>query len=421
MNELELPSQIILLAVGAAMMLALLGFGASLITPVFDRSSKRFFILFFGILVLYVGFCTVDVFSYGRPDMRSLQDVIYYFETLLCSLLMPLTTVYILHCSGEDVLRSPLFRAVAALWTVCFIMVDIAPFTTWFYSVTQENLFRRGPLYPLLLVLIEAILILNLVCVIRRRSRLPKRYYQAFLIGTLPMAAAVFIHLFTSVFDLFGIAVAVCALSMFGIILYGQGEQVLRQEREIAHQRASIMVLQMRPHFIYNTMMSIYYLCRQDPDLAQRVILDFTTYLRKNFSAIASDESIPFSEELEHARTYLAVEQAQFEDRLFIDYDTPHTDFRVPPLTLQPLVENAVKHGMDPDAEPLHIWIRTGRTGSGSVITVENSGAPFEPADDSEPHIALANIRQRLELMCHGEMTIMPREGGGTVVRVTIP
>ena len=58
---------------------------------------------------------------------------------------------------------------------------------------------------------------------------------------------------------------------------------------------------------------------------------------------------------------------------------------------------------------------------SGSEIIVENSGAPFEPADDGEPHIALGNIRQRLEMMCRGQMTITPREGGGTVVKVTIP
>ena len=149
--------------------------------------------------------------------------------------------------------------------------------------------------------------------------------------------------------------------------------------------------------------------------------MDFTNYLRKNFTAIASEELIPFSEELEHTRAYLAVEQAQFSDSLFVDYDTPHIDFRVPPLTLQPIVENAVKHGMDPDSEPLHIVIRTGRTDSGSEIIVENNGTDFEPADDSEPHIALKNIQQRLEMMCQGDMKITPRTGGGTVVKVTIP
>ena len=130
---------------------------------------------------------------------------------------------------------------------------------------------------------------------------------------------------------------------------------------------------------------------------------------------------VPFTAELEHIRAYLAVELALHEDALFVEYDTPHTRFRVPPLTLQPIVENAVKHGMDQDSEPLHIFIRTARTELGSEIVVEDTGAGFEPADDSEPHIALSNIRQRLEMMCRGRMTITPREGGGTVVRVTIP
>ena len=85
----------------------------------------------------------------------------------------------------------------------------------------------------------------------------------------------------------------------------------------------------MRPHFIYNTMTGIYCLCDQDPKLAQRVVMDFTAYLRKNFTAIASPEPIPFTSELEHARAYLAVEQAQYEDSLFVEYDTPHIWFRV--------------------------------------------------------------------------------------------
>ena len=82
---------------------------------------------------------------------------------------------------------------------------------------------------------------------------------------------------------------------MFLIILYDQGAQILRQEREIANQRASIMVLQMRPHFIYNTMTSIYYLCDMDPQKAKQITMDFTSYLRKNFNAVASDSTIPFT------------------------------------------------------------------------------------------------------------------------------
>ena len=104
-----------------------------------------------------------------------------------------------------------------------------------------------------------------------------------------------------------------------------------------------------------------------------------------------------------------------------MDYDTPHTGFHLPPLTLQPIVENAVKHGLDPDSEPLRIVIMTRQRDSGSEITVEDNGPGFEPTEDDAPHIALANIRQRLEMMCNGRMDIAPRDGGGTAVRVTIP
>ena len=192
------------------------------------------------------------------------------------------------------------------------------------------------------------------------------------------------------------------------------------QQREIANQRANVMVLQMRPHFIYNTLMSIYSLCKLDPLKARQITMDFTNYLRRNFNAVACERAIPFSEELEHTRAYLAVEQARHDDMLVVDWDTQFTHFRLPPLTLQPIVENAVKHGMNPDSDPLHIYIRTQHTDAGTEITVEDAGSGFDPSDESKSHTALDNIRQRLEMMCGGSMTIKPREGGGTVVTITI-
>ena len=95
--------------------------------------------------------------------------------------------------------------------------------------------------------------------------------------------------------------------------------------------------------------------------------------------------------------------------------------FRVPPLTLQPIVENAVKHGMNESCDPIHISVVTRQTDLSSEIIVNDDGPGFKPTDDDEPHIALNNIRQRLELMCGGTLEVAPREGGGTSVKVTIP
>ena len=213
----------------------------------------------------------------------------------------------------------------------------------------------------------------------------------------------------------------ISALSMFGIIMAEQVDQYRHQQGEISGQRARIAVLQMRPHFIYNTMTSIYYLCEQNPKKAQQVVLDFTNYLRKNFNAIVGTDTISFSEELEHTRAYLAVELAQFEDRLIVEYDITFTQFRMPPLTLQPIVENAVKHGMDPDAaEPLIISVKTEKTDDGVDITVEDNGKGFDPSNNTESHTALDNIRDRLKQQCDGSLKI-DSVPGKTTVTIFIP
>ena len=418
---IALTSQIDFILVGSALMLALLGFGVAVIMPGIDRWSKYFFEVYFLCIVLYTGFSLVEELSYIYPDMQPVQAVSIYLNTLTASVLIPLITVYLLHCCGESWRHSTVFYVITVLWIGFFIMLNVTPFTTWFYYINSKNQLSRGFLYPLMLIILGAMMVVNLIAVIRRRNRLSKRCYIAFLVGLLPMIIAILIHFFVFVFQLFSIGIFISGFSMFVIILSDQIGQYLNQQRELAHQRTSILVLQMRPHFIYNTMMSIYYLCKQDPDLAQQVTLDFTTYLRKNFTAIASEEPIPFTAELEHTRAYLAVEQAQFDNRLFAYYDTPHIDFRISPLTLQPIVENAVKHGMDPDSEPLHIFIQTRHNGSCTQIIVRDTGSGFDPAKAKCPNMALSNIQQRLEIMCNGSMTITQREGGGTEVTVTIP
>jgi len=406
---------------GAMLLLTALGLGIAAIMPGLSRWSKRFFMAFFSVFVLCVGAYFADTIVYRSANLALAEKIAVYFEYLLTSILMPMMLVYLLHCCGESWRDSRLFAAVVILWGVYFILLGITQFTTCFYYVTPDNRCFRGPWHPLLMAPLTGIMLLTLAGLFRWRDRLSRKHLWAFLVYLVPMTVAILIHSFVYVPLFLTVSITLCALSMFGIILSEEVDHYIRQQREIAHQRASIMVLQMRPHFIYNTMMSIYYLCKQDPDQAQQVTLDFTTYLRKNFSAIASEDTILFSEELEHTRAYLAVEQAQFDDRLFVDYDTPHTLFRVPPLTLQPIVENAVKHGMDPDYEPLHISIRTRKTDSGSEITVEDNGPGFDPAEDDEPHIALANIRERLEMMCGGRLEIASREAGGTAVRLLVP
>ena len=415
--------QICLVSGGAMLMMSAIELLFVIIMPGSNRYNRRFFIAIFTILLVCMCDYVIDLLTFRDADMAFTQRITSCLEYILVTLPMPIFTVYMMHCCGEDWRKNGLCYAVFSMWGIFFIMLGIAQFTTFFYYVTPKNEFCRGSWHPLMMFFALLPMLLNLVGVIRRRDRLPGKYYAAFLFYLIPLAVSWFVHTVIFVPELVFIGVSFSEVSMVSIIMSDQLEQYMLQQQKIAHQRANIMMLQMRPHFIYNTMTSIYYLCAQDPQKAQVVTLDFTTYLRKNFTAIVSTKPIPFSDELEHTRAYLAVEQVQFKDSLFVDYDTPHTSFRVPPLTLQPIVENAVKHGMDPEAPPLRIFIRTRKTDLGSEIIVEDNGSGFDPSidDSSEPHIALSNIRQRLEMMCNGEMMIMSRDGGGTVVKVTIP
>ena len=406
---------------GFLLLLVVLGLLFAVILPGMDRWNKRFFIVLFSILFLSVSAFVADIIVYNEPELALAEKIISCLEFFFISIQIPLFTVFLLHVCRENWRRSALLFTALALWIVYFILLGIAQFTTYIYYVTPDNQYIRGPWFPLMLAPLIVIMFLNLIGVIRRRKSMSKKYFAAFLTYLLPLTAAIILQIFYYAYLIFDFAFAISALAMFGIILSDQIDLFMKQQQEITHQEARVMVLQMRPHFIYNAMMSIYYLCELDPKKAQQVTKDFTIYLRKNFTAIASEDTIPFSDELEHTRAYLAIEQAQFEDSLLVDYDTPHIRFRVPPLTLQPIVENAVKHGMGTESEPLHISIRTCETDSGNEIIVEDDGTGFDPADDSNPHIALTNIQQRLRLMCKGTMTIRPRDGGGTIVKITIP
>ena len=413
--------------IGASLLLSVMGLWFTFVIPGIDRWSRRFFLSYFAIFMLCClsGVAEIVFQSYIVTDV--MFRLLLSMENLLLSLPILMLTCYLLHCCDEDIRSSKLFHIALGLWVVFWVLNAGSAFIEGFYFLTPENVYYRGPLYPIILMPMLAVLLLNLAGTMRRRARLSRKAFLCFLIATLPMTVAVFVHMFIDFHQFIDICTVLSALSMYGLVLSDQIEQNLSyqrkialQERRIAHERASNMVLQMRPHFIYNTLMGIHSLCTLDPQKAQLVTEKFTDYLRKNFNAVAADSAIPFSEELEHTRAYLTVEQAQYEEMLIVDWDTAFIHFRLPPLTLQPIVENAVKHAMKPSI-PLRISIRTRCTDSTAEIIVEDNGSGFDPSDESKPHTTLENIRQRLEMMCGGSMTIRPRESGGTVVTITIP
>ena len=407
----------------AGLTIALMSLLLAVFSRYMEKKGRRFFIVFFLILTGYV-LCDLMgqiTASFLGPDFTVLSRILLFLESFFSSTLIPMLSGYLVYCAGEKAERHPLLITSGVLWLIYVALLTVTQFTSLIYYFTPDNVYHRGPYYPVLLIPPAAMMLLNLFALLRRKKKLTPLQFKGFQAYVLIPLACMVIQMFFFGIYMIVMGTAVASLVLFIYILGQQTDHYVRQQGENTNQRLNIAILQMRPHFIYNTMTSIYYLVAQDSVKAQQVISDFTNYLRKNFTAIAANEPILFAEELEHTRAYLAVEQVRFEGKLFVKYETEVNVFRLPPLTLQPIVENAVKHGVDPDLAPVTITIKTSETEEEIRLTVEDNGVGFDHEEAGSTGGALENIRERLKLMCNGSLSIMPREHGGTVVMIRLP
>lgn len=199
-------------------------------------------------------------------------------------------------------------------------------------------------------------------------------------------------------------------------------QQLLKQE--LQESRISIMLSQMKPHFIFNTLNTIYHLCDIDPNKAKSTINSFSTYLRNNINNLEQNEMIFFEKELSFVNTYLDIEKVRFDDELLIYFDIRVSDFKLPVLTVQPIVENAIKHGTSKKEGTSQLYISTRETESFFEIEIRDTGVGFDSnkiQDDGNKHIGINSVRQRLEALCNGTLTIESSLGAGTTALIKIP
>ncbi len=207
-------------------------------------------------------------------------------------------------------------------------------------------------------------------------------------------------------------------------------------ELELERSQTEIMVSQINPHFLYNTLGTIAYLCDHDSDKAKKATLAFSDFLRNNLDTIGTHELIPFYTELNHVKNYLWIEKLRFGDNLNIEYDIKADNFLVPSLTLQPIVENAVRYGVTKKREGGTVKISTKETETDFIIAVEDDGVGFntdekkddgvgfntdEKKDDGRTHIGISNVLTRVAMQTGGTLEIESYENVGTTVTIKVP
>ena len=410
----------------AALVLSVMGLLFTIAMPEFDRWSKRFFQWYFIVFILCCLTSFADLLLYDHSLPHTAVYFLMVLECLCLSLPLPMLTVYMLHCCGETMRRSILFRAVLGLWAVFAVILISAELTGVFTYAASDHYYFRGPLYPLLLLPLVAILLLNLAGVVRRRTRFSRKVFLSFLIAIAPMTAAMLALVFADVLPLVDNAFIISALAMFVIIQNDQTERYIEKERENVQLRTDIMLSQIQPHFLYNSLTVIRELCHNDPAQAEIATVKFSRYLQGNMESLNAEGTVAFEQELKHTEGYLELEKLRFEDKLTVRCDIQCTAFQSPTLTWQPIAENAVRHGVrgNPDGKGV-VTSATREYPDRYEITVTDNGPGYDPeaplTEDHRTHIGIQNVRERLARLCGGSLIIASAPGEGTTATILLP
>ena len=324
-------------------------------------------------------------------------------------------------------------------------IVIVSQFTGLLYTIGADNLYVRSPGYWIICVVAGVMLLLLIVCVIIYYKRLPRSQAFSCLLFFLLTAVAS-----AAQFLFYGISMVNISMTIgttFLFIAYEKDRmahvamqenimiadklqiaqkeaQIAQNEAQIARQQTQIVLSQIQPHFLYNALSAISILCKRDPCKAKNAVDSLSDYLRTNLDSLRSEKLVNFRRELEHTNAYLSIEKLRFGDDLQISYDIRCDSFMIPSLSLQPLVENAIRHGICKKEDGGTVTIRAEQTDTEYLVTVIDDGVGFDPASvgsDGRSHVGLESVRTRLQLLCGGSLTISSTPGVGTMSVIHLP
>ena len=394
-------------------------------TLIHVKNSRVIWLL--GIVTLFAG----TYLSYSAEGISFWSESVVSNTTLLgCSMIfymmfLLMALVYILKLTKRvGALTVALLGLADAVFIVLPILTDVLFYDTWLYWVVTQ-------------ILANVVLV---GCLLREFFAAKGKLRLLYICSTLPLVSfgldviMIDLGIWNSavsskyVFFIFFIAATVMVLRVIpnNINALAKAKELETEKKvlnaQLAESRVSTMMSQIRPHFIYNTLGSIEQLCELDPPKAGELVHNFAKYLRGNFGELDNPRPILMSQEMEHVRHYISIENVRFPDMTF-SFDMKSDDFHIPALTVQPIVENAIKHGLMKLESGGSIKVVSYETESDYCISVEDDGVGFDTGKllNEKEHIGIRNIRDRLKVMVGGKLEIESTVGVGTKVLITIP
>ena len=408
------------------MLVSIVFLGIALFSSLIHIKSSRI-IWFVGLVVLFAGL----YLAYGADGVSFWSESIVSNTTLLgCSMMfyMLFLTMSISHFLkvtkkvGE--LMVLLLAVANAVFFVVPVVTDVYFYDMWIWWVGVQ-------------IIVNTVLLTCMVKEFVRNGRRERWLYMGMSLPLLAFAADVVgtwrgtwqggvisQYVFAA---LFAVAMIMVLKLIPGSINAATKAKELEMEKivlnaQLAESRISTMMSQIRPHFIYNTLGSIEQLCKLDPPKAGDLVHNFAKYLRGNFGELDNPKPILMSQEMEHVHHYINIENVRFPDMTFT-FEMNSDDFHIPALTVQPIVENAIKHGLMKLPRGGTIRVVAYETENDYCVCVEDDGVGFDTGAlmDDRKHVGLRNIRERLKVMVNGTLDIESTLGVGTKVLITIP
>ncbi len=324
-------------------------------------------------------------------------------------------------------LTDPSRRSPKPLWFL--VWVNTGVYVTAFFSgiafyFRADGAFMRGPLgYTchvislMLLAVLFYVSVRNYQAERKRETAIPI-VVAAMIVGGVVMDMVLDFSYYMS----FLTVTVVCGSLFYYLWLHLQYVRLYEQSIR-TEQRIRIMMSQIQPHFLFNTLSTIQALCLLDPEKASSTTEKFGTYLRQNLDSLRQPDLIPFEKELEHTKIYTDIEMIRFP-RIRVVFDISDSNFELPALTVQPLVENAIRHGIRIRENGLvSVQVFKAERGGHEIIIRDNGkGFDVESALKSdETHIGLRNVKDRVEQMCGGTMIIESEPDKGATITIYIP
>ncbi len=393
----------------------------NLISKKGKRKDEKILLDFFIFTILH--FATYLTFTLIKFNYTSNAFIIAFYTTFYIMnnievfLLFRYARVYIGFTPKKDRVLSSINITAFSV----FVLLDIINIFTKIFFTAEGGVYVRSKTM-ILSQGYQFIMFAIIFIVAVSDKKLNLREKTAFaLYCTLPLVAIVLQNIFKG----YAIAYAsiIIAIEMLFFFLNVQKNiELAKQEEKNKDAQIKIMLSQIQPHFIYNALTAILALIPMDPPKAQSALNDFTRYLRMNLSSLTATRLIPFENELKHIQAYVSLEQLRFGERLKVVYDIQTTDFDIPPLSIQPLVENAIKHGIMKKVEGGTLIIKTYELPLAFIVEIKDDGVGFCLSDidfEENNHFGLQNIKYRLNKICQADMDIQSEIGKGTTVTVT--